>query len=837
MATLNGLEETLYFHNDSNDNMHRYDANSSTSSENERLKSCASHDDFSSSQESQEDGAGSSEEEVLEGADWLSWGSKFRLITSDKRTKKEKNRKLRRSSINSRATFRIGNSPIRNKSLSKLKSSRAGNVRISSRYSKQSPQVSFDQDVHISDERSKHITKENAFAKPSSATNDYESKHPNKKHISFATTPTLTASLSSSMSHTSKQSGYTLFLDPNAFDDIQHWNVDDGKFHISISPSCSFFKEENDAENNDNNKIPSPIKTPQLCSIDHENSSKVRQILLESDEDSCGSSSYEFGIKDTEAYCDDYVRSENQTTYNDSSDTDSDVPVGMPKLDSPDKVYTKSIQHRKMDAFGLEIPLLQIETEECPDKTDANISLALKNSNKLSSNSFSQVFNNKLNDKDSSVFSNDEIKLESKHSAVSELSLTPIFHKQLLDKTKAHSSETHTTLPQYHYDYPLSPGIHRRVGVHEQMESADLLNIADKKNSPLPTLPNINNRSRATSYSKLDRRNILKKSFKISFWLWVFLLSITFTISMTMTFFYTSPYMADISFVMASMNPSKDMNVGTGGGLRKSSFNKEQNMLGFNFQKIPDIDNMDASKDKRYSILLSNQSNGPILSNAVTDTVEYLESCSSVENIVVDLDDAASKIVWPSLKKIGKVILLSDKETKTDFYSAMTTTSILLIDQLSGIYSCHDMDQAFQVWKQNSNRLIGFEGLHFSLSDKKRGTESHLVKNVHSEGSYNIISTSSMFIHRDYIHALDPNSLYSCHGLGLSALISVNSRLSPIQMKGTTLEFGWDRLFVDEKSSFEQKTLTEGRDCVDELISKVGQDDLPLENYVYIGVA
>ena len=110
------------------------------------------------------------------------------------------------------------------------------------------------------------------------------------------------------------------------------------------------------------------------------------------------------------------------------------------------------------------------------------------------------------------------------------------------------------------------------------------------------------------------------------------------------------------------------------------------------------------------------------------------------------------------------------------------------------------------------------------------------MKNVDNTISYNLISTSSAFVHRDYIRAIDRKELYRCQGLGLSALVSAKSRLPPIQMKANALEFGWDRLLVTQRNSMEQKKLSDGRQCVEGIMSKLGLEDLPQEDYVYIGV-
>lgn len=836
MATLNGLEETLYLHQDS------YDGNSSNSSEIEHLTSRAGQHSFSSAGSSQVEDVSAGQKGILGGADWLSWGSRFRMITSDRNQNKLKKRRRKKNPGRMRPTFRIGNGSKNSNPRMESNSARTDHFHISSRSTQQYSLSTSKQEKQYYDHSFVQDGKNVNLSHQRSLENDsveaHESKYPEKKKICYARTPTLTASLSSSMSNNSRQPGHTLLLDSNAFDDVQHWNVNDGPFEISISPSCTFFKEEDEHENYDQHEVPPPSTTPPLSFIDHETSSKVREILLESDDESIGSSSYEFGVEDTKPFSDGYIRIRKETSSDDSGDSESDAPLGMSVRESIHKTYEETKEPQKMDFFGLELPVLGGENMKNAD--DSKPCLPLKYDGKPSEHtpfSFpsSHVTMDGFHDDDSEKITNDEIKLESKKSNLSELSLTPILQKNRYNPTKTHPYQSHTqpSAISYNDDYPLSPGMHRRVGVHDHIDRNDHINLSEKKAMSIPMPSFVNNRSRGLSYSKVDRRPILRRGFNISFWIWSFLISTAFIVSISTSLSYSSPGMSE--GIDSSITSYIFDGTIMGGGLRNGQSNPKESLNFLHFQNVPTIVSKGINEEQTYSILLANQRNSPILPDAIVETIDYLETCANVKNIFVSLDDAATESIWPNTEKLDRIQVLSQDFKNTYFSSILETTAVLLLDEIWGIYSCSDMDQAFQVWKQNTSRIVGFEGLHLTLSDKAKRMDSSLVTNGKGEGNYNLVSTSAAFVHRNYIQALDQKELYSCQGMGLSAFISANSKLPPIQMKGKTLDFGWDRLLVDSRNRLEQTMLREGKHCVEELVRSVGTENLPSEDFVYIG--
>merc|ERR1712127_15528 len=83
-------------------------------------------------------------------------------------------------------------------------------------------------------------------------------------------------------------------------------------------------------------------------------------------------------------------------------------------------------------------------------------------------------------------------------------------------------------------------------------------------------------------------------------------------------------------------------------------------------------------------------------------------------------DQSVTEMLWPERNIHEKVKILDTSDSEFNLSRQIDTSAIFLLDPMMGVYSCNAMDKAFQLWKTNPNRLVGFHGIQLPLSDSEQ---------------------------------------------------------------------------------------------------------------------
>ena len=586
---------------------------------------------------------------------------------------------------------------------------------------------------------------------------DRKEKCPNKTQMSL--TPTLTESLSSS---NNSHSGNTIHLDANRFDQVQHWNVDDGPFDLTLSSG--------------------------------EPTHKI--ALMTSEEES----QYDFQAENSNSLIDHGIALTQEDCFMD---------------DNNHKIISFSKPSQENNVSEYEYQAIQSLKSTSPRSNLRKTPL---------SQSFSNEYESVLDDI-SIDFSQSEIYFHSNDSSFSDLDVdSPV---PSLDHDTFESTQTQQIQSQ---------GLHRRTVIIDP-EHAHL--YMDHDNSYIKSPMDVDMEisvTVSTSFSKEDHRNDRRRMVQKALWAWFMGVGFACIISVHMLLLSLSRIEADqgkLESMTATNNPI--MNMDSLRSLVESNIHTNT---------IHDTD---------YSVLLSNQQNNPVVGHGIADALDYLITCPNVKHVHVDLDEDTVNMIWPTTnhrKNKSQKIQILNRNVNEDLSSVMKTTAVLLLDEGIGLYDCHDLDQAFQIWKEHPERLVGFDGIGIRRqsqpninqhqlrgeynSNSETNTQSSLVKVGSDDGKYQIVSTSTAFVHKEYIHAFQnrDRGIFGCQGLGLSVLITAITQLPPLLLKGKLMNFGWDSR--DEK---ELVMLQKGSQCVGSTMQEVGLNYLPTEDFIYIGLS
>ncbi len=171
--------------------------------------------------------------------------------------------------------------------------------------------------------------------------------------------------------------------------------------------------------------------------------------------------------------------------------------------------------------------------------------------------------------------------------------------------------------------------------------------------------------------------------------------------------------------------------------------------------------------------------------------------CSSVEEIQIDFQGEDD--VFPQ-------VLLRYGAGKAAKIGNSSTAGIFLLNE-GMTFSCEDLDNAFNTWKKDPRRFVGFFGF-------QPGNRSFVEQTVlgRTDGPYSILSDRAAFIHNSYLDALSPFSGEACCESLLSVQVSLASKMPPLRMKATprqilemsslpSTQLGVDQGFCPEKCS------------------------------------
>ena len=574
----------------------------------------------------------------------------------------------------------------------------------------------------------------------------------NKNQMS--STPTLTVSLSSSMSNNSPNSGHTIKLDPNRNMDVQHWNVHDGPFDIAIIKSSEAFDE-----------------------------AKTQDIFVKHTHETDGNNvgTQTSMIQSSNGACTQEMDGDKSSLCNNTS---------VEKF-SP-------LRKRKSQVAGKKLHKLMQETRYGGEKK------SLKKQNAIQSIDLSTQANdeaeNFVSDFDQSLRSitDCEIQCHTNHSSISDMEINqmPLSYASCNNESIISINERIYIQDEFNQMSPYSSGIHKRY----LAKSYDLEQCMSEL-EPMPSLSHSSSKSKYTGKgSKNIKTNVLRKV--LFFWISLVIYAVLF-------------YTQYIGMSGEVLEP-----------LMELIQNKSKSVVTvplIDLSRIKPISRLDQGSEKQYSIFFSNQKEGTTFSDGIAESIDYLVTCKNLKHIHVELDSEATntlRATTNNLELFSEKVKIWEKQTPNfDFSSRVETQTVLLLDEVMGIYNCDDLDRGFQTWTENPDRLVGFDGFN-SKGPKRNG--------------YDIVSTSAAFVHKDYLRSIENHEIFSCEGLGLSILVTALSKSAPLQVKGDRSSYRRNQLLESRKKR-EADMMQNGQKCARLMMQNFGLVSLPKEEFVYIG--
>lgn len=151
--------------------------------------------------------------------------------------------------------------------------------------------------------------------------------------------------------------------------------------------------------------------------------------------------------------------------------------------------------------------------------------------------------------------------------------------------------------------------------------------------------------------------------------------------------------------------------------------------------------------------------------------------CSSVEEIQVDY--MGGQVLPNTVYKhgAGKAMAVG---------SPTTTSGVFLLTE-GIIFSCEDLDKAFNTWRRDPRRIVGF----FAYNNNASGSSNRIgaVAGSAADAQYSLVSDKAAFVHNQYLSAFESFSTAErCCPVLLSMQVSLTSQLPPVLMKSKPRE-------------------------------------------------
>ena len=175
--------------------------------------------------------------------------------------------------------------------------------------------------------------------------------------------------------------------------------------------------------------------------------------------------------------------------------------------------------------------------------------------------------------------------------------------------------------------------------------------------------------------------------------------------------------------------------------------------------------------------------------------------CESVKEVQIDY----------SSKAIPEIIL--SRGPNVFRLGEITTSGVLLLSE-DVIFSCDEIETAFQAWKKDTSRLVGFFGFRQKRLDgtafRFRSASIDFEPVPSGLGSYSLVSDRAVFVHNLYLSSIPKQSHDdNCCHLLLSSQVSAVSSKAPIVIKANPREL----MNTDSRNGFLVGTDPERSEC------------------------
>lgn len=153
----------------------------------------------------------------------------------------------------------------------------------------------------------------------------------------------------------------------------------------------------------------------------------------------------------------------------------------------------------------------------------------------------------------------------------------------------------------------------------------------------------------------------------------------------------------------------------------------------------------------------------------VTQSLDFHSGCPSVKEVQVEWNGSQSSNVPPSL--------MNHRSGKVKPVEKPSTPAVLLLDE-DLILPCEEIERAFQEWRLDPSRLVGFYPFHHH-STLDSSTSEFQLRPVSRGGTYSMVSDRAVFVHNLILRSI-PTPPKECQHLGMSIIVSSITSKPPV---------------------------------------------------------
>jgi len=216
------------------------------------------------------------------------------------------------------------------------------------------------------------------------------------------------------------------------------------------------------------------------------------------------------------------------------------------------------------------------------------------------------------------------------------------------------------------------------------------------------------------------------------------------------------------------------------------------------------------------------------------NSIDSHSACGRVKQIQVDW---RSDVDVPEvIMEQDKVVIVKSQVSSSWDVGAISTNGVLLLSD-DVVLTCKELDTAFEIWKQNPDRMVGFFPYHYNQSPQNLSNLfTHPYKLTPTQRNYSILSDRASFLHRLYLRTMEPwmTSETPCKSIALSLKIASISNKSPMVVASKPLQIQSSasmRRFYEEKH---REWIGSCHDCLSRFMKKLNLDRLPSDHRVLI---
>lgn len=220
----------------------------------------------------------------------------------------------------------------------------------------------------------------------------------------------------------------------------------------------------------------------------------------------------------------------------------------------------------------------------------------------------------------------------------------------------------------------------------------------------------------------------------------------------------------------------------------------------------------------------------------VRNSIDSHSACRSVKQIQVDWN---SEVDVPEvILDHEKVVIVKNQVQSSWDVSGISTNGVLLLSD-DVVLTCKELDTAFEIWKQNPDRMVGFFPYHY-----KHNIHQNYVSNIftspytltNKQNNYSILSDRASFLHRLYLRTtLEPwTSNTPCKSIALSLKITSISNKPPMVVASKPLQIqssASKRRFYERQH---EEWLRSCNGCLSKFMRFLGLESLPNDHRLFV---